>query len=77
MISSTKVCIKQALIFKIWMYYGAIMSVYSQKIATKKAIKNPLFSAIQDTQVPFKSYLKKTLFGVLKFKYLQNHMAKF
>ena len=59
MISSTKVCIKKALIFKIWMYYGAIMIVYSQKIATKKAIKNSLFSAIPYMRVPFKSYLEK------------------
>ena len=34
-LSTIKVCIKQALIFKIWMIFAKVMSVHSQKIAKK------------------------------------------
>ena len=52
---------RQALIFKFWVIFDKIMSIYSQEIA-KKTIKNLLFGAIPDMEIPSKSCLKRPRF---------------
>ena len=52
----------QALIFKFWVIFDKVMSVYSQNIAKKNHLKSP-FGAIPDMQVlSTKPFLKKPLF---------------
>ena len=48
--------------YKFWVIFDKVMSVYSQKTHQKR---------------PSKACLKNPFFGALKFKYLQNPLAKF
>ena len=48
MASSIRFCMKQAFIFKIWVIFDKVISVYSLKTAKKKTFKNLLAGATSD-----------------------------
>ena len=61
MSSSIKFCMKAALIFKFWVIFDKVMSVYSQKIA-----KNPLFGEKSSFWCHFR-YVPKISLGLVDF----------